>query len=88
MISKSKTCWICETNLNLHRHHCIFGTKRKLADEDGLIVYLCVNCHRQVHDNPNWLYWKNEFKKIAQRYYEKNIGTREQFIERYKENYL
>lgn len=88
MISKSKECWICGTNLNLHKHHCIFGSKRKLCDEDGLIVYLCADCHINVHIDRKWKYWQDKLKEVAQEYYEENIGTREQFLERYDENYL
>ena len=88
MLSKTKQCYICGTPFNLHKHHCLIGSKRKICDEDGLIVYLCADCHYNVHNNTKYDYWKKRLQKSAQEYYEENIGTREQFIERYKKNYL
>lgn len=49
---KPNTCFLCGmTNIYTEVHHCLHGTaNRRLADEDGLTVHLCMNCHRKLHD--------------------------------------
>lgn len=67
-------------------HHIMNGTAyRTKSDEDGLVVYLHPTCHQWLHNHPMSM---RTFKQRAQRYYEANIGTREQFIKRYGKNYL
>lgn len=67
-------------------HHCLNGQAyRGKCDEDGLIVILHPTCHMWLHNHPMSM---RTFKQRAQRYYEENIGTREQFIKRYGKNYL
>ena len=47
-----KVCFLCGSVRNLERHHCIHGTaNRKLAEKDGLIVWLCHDCHMDLHDH-------------------------------------
>jgi hypothetical protein len=47
IIQNKKECYVCKTTYGLEFHHCIFGTgRRKLADEDGLTVWLCSEHHR------------------------------------------
>lgn len=90
IITNSNTCYICGTTRNLHTHHCIFGSKRKLADEDGLVVKLCATCHHAIHTASNDfdLSMQRSLKKIAQEKWEEKKGTREEFINRYGKNYL
>lgn len=73
-------------------HHLIFGQgRRKLAEEDGLKVPSCHNCHNmgqitgRVHDNQ-----AAEFlsKALGQAIYEGKIGSREEFRARYGKSYL
>ena len=63
-------------------HHLIFGSERKKADEDGLFVPICSECHTfghietgftiasRVHDNPRA---EDLSKMLGQMAYEKNI---------------
>ena len=50
-------CAICgKEHGGMHRHHVFFGTaNRQLSEEDGMVVYLCPDCHehgaRAVHRN-------------------------------------
>lgn len=49
-------CAICGKEHGLHKHHVFFGTaNRQLSEEDGMVVYLCPDCHehgaRAVHRN-------------------------------------
>lgn len=86
MIRDVKECYLCETTIGLEVHHCLHGTgRRKLADEDGLTVYLCHKCHMELHDKGIADHF---LQKLAQNYYEFHIGTREQFRERYGKSYL
>ena len=50
MITKyNDYCLICSKPKN-DMHHCLKGVKqRHLADEDGLIIPLCRECHEKVH---------------------------------------
>jgi hypothetical protein len=90
IISNEANCYICrrfDNTINtapLERHHCLHGTgMRKLADEDGLWVWLCPEHHRRLHD-------KNEHDRdlqiIAQRTYEVEYG-REAYFKRYGKFY-
>jgi Zn-finger protein len=86
MIDTERKCKYCGSWNNLEVHHCIHGNgRRKLADEDGLTVYLCHKCHMELHDKG---IADNFLQKLAQNYYEFHIGTREQFRQRYGKSYL
>ena len=90
IISNSNSCYICGRIDSLTVHHCIFGSKRKLADEDGLTVKLCASCHEAIQHPTNKFdqSMQNALKKIAQEKWEEKYGTREDFIRRYKKSYL
>lgn len=90
VLQKNKECYFCGTTNNLEEHHCLHGwANRRLSEKDGLKVWLCNYHHtgsnEAVHNNPDADLF---LKKMAQEYYERNIGTRQQFIQRYGRNYL
>lgn len=89
VISKSTACYICGRQ-GTETHHCIFGSKRKKADEDGLTVRLCSDCHHAIHSPTNKFdqSMQNALKKIAQERWEEVYGSREDFIKRYGRSYL
>lgn len=75
-------------------HHLVFGNaKRKLADQDGLTMPLCVSCHEMMH-NPKEMQVMSHI--CGQLLYERNkcaIGmspeeARENFRKRYSISYL
>ena len=73
-------------------HHLLFGNGiRKLADEDGLKIPMCSNCHttgkltERIHDNP---IAERLSKMLGQAVYESKIGSREEFRKRYGKSYL
>ncbi len=87
IINEEYRCNNCGSPFNLERHHCIFGTaNRKKAEEDGLWVWLCHDCHHGVHNGNNWL--KEMLQKEAQEYWEEEYGDRDAFIKRYGRSYL
>lgn len=52
IIDNRKKCFFCDSLYNLDKHHCLHGTaRRRLAEEDGLWVYLCRRHHEKVHRN-------------------------------------
>ena len=81
-----RRCWFCKSQKNLELHHCIHGTaNRKLADEDGLTVWLCHECHQNLHDHGDgdeelkheaMLAWMFEYNK-----------TKKDFLKRYGKMY-
>lgn len=68
-------------------HHCLHGTaNRRLAEEDGLKVYLCNTCHRLLHDKG--LYDK-DLQKMAQEKWMAYYGkTEDEFRKRYGKSYM
>ena len=92
VLQSKKECFFCKTTQNLHRHHVLYGSSnRKQAEKNGFTVYLCLNNHTNggeaVHRNPNGpLDWY--LKELAQKYWEENNGTREEFIKTFGRNYL
>ena len=46
-------------------HHVIGAAYRKKSEKYGLIIPICEQCHREVHDSPDQKLNK-ELKKIAQ----------------------
>ena len=87
IISNEKKCYICGRTLDLEKHHCIFGTaNRKKADQDGLWVWLCHDCHYGVH-NAN-IYAKRSLQQKAQTRWMEEYGDEQQFIDRFGRGYL
>lgn len=84
-------CFFCGNQKEVE-HHLLFGKGiRQLAEEDGLKVPCCNRCHNtgpveeRVHDNPMG---EKLSKLLGQIFYEKEIGTREEFRKRYGKSYL
>ena len=53
-----KLCALCGAPAEC-RHHLIYGSRRALADKDGLLLPLCNDCHNlaispqeRIHGNP------------------------------------
>lgn len=91
IVKQSDSCFFCGA-VGTERHHCLHGTaNRKLAEEDGLWVWLCAECHRGT----NGVHGKNgqekdETLKRAAEYawITKNGKTVEDWIKRYGKNWL
>jgi hypothetical protein len=90
LLQRNKACYVCGTTLNLHLHHIFYGTaNRKLSDEDGCVIYLCLNHHtgaQGVHHNRKIdLILKARCQIEWQK---QNNKTKEDFIKRYGRSYL
>lgn len=68
-------CFICGRYGQTEVHHMIHGTAgRKKAEEHGLKVHLCHNCHMRLHDKGEH---DRDLQKIAQDTFEKKFGHKE-----------
>ena len=88
IIDDYPACYNCyRTDRGLHVHHCLHGTaNRKKADEDGLVVYLCSECHRKVHDKSSRL--DRYLELTAQRAWMRVYGSEQDFIARYGKSFI
>lgn len=80
-------CFICGYTAT-EKHHCMGGRDRAKCDELQLIVPLCDHCHWLAHNKPkeSGIYYM--LKKVAQKVFEKYIGSREKWMETFHKNYL
>lgn len=83
-------CFLCGTTTNLERHHIFGAANRQKSEEDGLVVYLCHNCHNEppygVHHNEEMM---DELHRYGQRaWMERNKAGIAAFRRRYGKNYL
>ena len=90
ILKQDKKCWFCGNMQNLHLHHIFHGNaNRKLSDKYALCVWLCAYHHnlgqKCVHNNKEM---DLELKRIGQKAFEENIGTREEFIKIFGKNYI
>lgn len=60
-----------------HLHEIFFGSNRKNSIECGFVIPLCSECHSEMHKNHDW---QDFWHKKGQLYFEKNIGSRDDFI--------
>lgn len=91
IIRTAKSCFFCGRETGLERHHAMHGTaNRKLADQDGLTVYLCHECHRILHDTAHpGKEMDTALKQAAEYAWIKHYGkTIDDFRARYGKNFL
>ncbi len=81
----TKKCYLCDSTYKLTWHEIYAGKNRSNSMEDGFCLRMCLNCHREYQDDTNFNdFWHRE----AQLYFEEHYGTKEDFISRYRRNYL
>ena len=88
--NNDKYCYLCKQRglyiEGTDSHHCLFGNKKKYADDDGLTVQLCHRHHMRLHSQQEH---QIELKQLAERvwleHYDKTI---EDWINRYGKNFL
>lgn len=87
IISKEPYCIICG-NPNYERHHIYGGVaNRPKSEKYGFVVNLCRKHHAEIHRNTHGKI-SEALRQECQRYYEKNIGTREDFIKEFGKSRL
>lgn len=86
IIQEDKVCFLCGCRVNLELHHTWHGANRKIADKDGLTVWLCNQCHRNLHDKGmNDRYLMEIGEKSFLSHFNKTIKD---FIKRYGKNVI
>lgn len=94
IICDAEECYICGAKQGLHTHHVLDGIRRKKADEDGLTVRLCWQCHKGIHDKGEVkVYGKvvteYDLKQQAQMAWMYHYGAGiDRFRERYGKSYV
>lgn len=87
IIDNSNYCIECG-KYGVHRHHVLHGLgRRKLADEDGLIIPLCPQCHERLHSSKGHE-MDLRYQRLGEMAYLGQGHSIEEFIERYGKNYL
>lgn len=91
VVDDLKHCYVCGTPYNVEIHHIFYGRNRRHSDKDGCIIPLCMYHHRGllgVHGKKGEEL-DTKLKQLCQtkwlEYYKK---TTDDFIERYRRNYL
>ena len=82
-------CCIYTGSYIVERHHIFGGANRKLSEKYGFVAPLRPDYHPNgMHFNPKNGDIDTQLKKAAQRYYEENIGTREDFRREFGKSWL
>lgn len=84
MICDKMECYLCGRTGTLQRHHCLHGSRRKMADRYDLTVYLCPECHRRLHDLGEY---DLMLEQLAQRHFEDSHSHAE-YMDLFHKNYL
>lgn len=84
-------CFFCGTPVTNGEHHLLFGRGIKtLAEEDGLKVDICDNCHligkllERIHDNPMA---EKLSKMLGQAFFERNECAKGATIDEAREKF-
>ena len=90
IVSNEKSCFLCGTTLNLHKHHVYGGQgRRDLSEKYGCWIWLCAAHHNMsnfgVHNDHDL---DLMLKKLCQKRWEQTYGTRDQFIQTFRKSYI
>ena len=87
LVPNNGYCSICHRYFDkeLDIDEIFAGRNRSNSIKYHFILYLCRNCHRIKTNNESVAL---PFKILAQQYWEKNIGSREEFISVFGRSYL
>ena len=88
-MSNTPQCYHRGSEVDLQRHHMMKGVAyRWKAEEDGLWIYLCSDCHTYLHGK-NGHQLDVQYKEIAERAWLKHYGKQKKdWIARYGKNWL
>ena len=77
-----KVCFCCGSRKNIECHY-IFDSF--IAEKYGMKIYLCSSHHNRIHIDSKY---DVQIKKMAQAYYESQIGTRKKFEKEFGKSWL
>lgn len=75
------------SNVPTQTHHVFGGPKRHLADEDGLTIRVCHECHREIHEGRDSKHLQRMLHEVGQEAYMQTHSL-EDWMKRYGRNYL
>lgn len=90
ILQSEKKCFVTGSTYNLHLHHIYAGSRRKISDANGFVVWLTGYYHNQSNDG---VHGKNGheldlmLKRACQQKYEET-HSREDFLKLIGKNYL
>ncbi len=88
IMSNEKRCYVCGSQISLHRHHIYAGrANRKNSEEHGCWCWLCIDHHigyNGVHNNSKL---DIRLKKECQKIFEQE-HTREEFRQIFGKSYI
>lgn len=84
-----KLCAICGKPMT-ETHHLIYGSsQRRLADEDGLTMSLCRECHKNIHYKSKLGQLSKMFGQLMYEYWWlADFGDADTIVKLAKENYI
>lgn len=90
VLQTEKECFVCKRTTNLHVHHVLYGTaNRKKSEQYGYKIYLCPEHHNM---SSNGIHFNRpldlSIKAMAQKHFEKNHGSRTDFIKEFGKSWL
>lgn len=78
-------CMVCKSTYQLTWNEIYRGRNRINSMKYGFCLRMCLNCHREYQED---VLFNELWHKTAQKYFEQNYGTREDFIAIFRRNYL
>ncbi|MEC4272715.1 hypothetical protein VJ923_06055 [Adlercreutzia sp. R25] len=89
IMQDERKCYATGAGIHLDRHHVFKGSRRNASERNGLWVWLRHDVHMAMHDHcPPWEKLESALKIAAQRAFEANGGTREEFMREFGANYI
>ena len=78
------TCCYCGSTYEMTKHEIFEGRNRLNSMKYGYVLPLCLRCHRQLQEDDDF---SDKWQILAQKHFEENIGTREDFIKIFRRSY-
>lgn len=77
-------CYLCP-NKKDHLHEIFAGRNRQNSMKYGFVLPLCEKCHSKYQNDA---LFNHRWYIICQKYFESNIGTRDEFIKVFRKSWL
>jgi hypothetical protein len=93
IMQSEKECYFCKNTQGLDEHHVFGGPNRKIAEKYGLKIWVCNNftrnkCHKEIHEGVETKELMEYLHREGQKAFEREWGTREDFMWLFGRNYL
>lgn len=89
IMQDKKECYLTGRTWGLHKHHIFGASNRNNSEKYGLWIWLCPELHNMsengVHNNAELM---QTIRKAGQMAFEREHGSREDFVRIFGKNYL